>query len=148
MCMVKLGVGKFWLLLYRRMQIARHKRPNRRLWQIDPHRMAATQSRLHRLTIGVVHTLNLHIEIAAGVDDSQRITYGELVAGIHLHHATRRIKGHCVTHVQAAARFGIAAQVVLGFFGRVALKKARGVTPVGQPLELLQQCRIQLAPGH
>jgi hypothetical protein len=41
----------------------------------------------------------------------------------------------------------VAAQVVLGFVGRVALVEAVGVAAVGEAFELAEQGRVEAAPA-
>ena len=54
--------------------------------------------------------------------------------------------GH-VADIAAAARFGVAAQVVLHFVLVVALIKPVGIAPVGQPLQFAEQARVKRTSG-
>ena len=110
--------------------------------------MVAAGDTCNGIALCVVHPLDTDLKIARRMDQLEAVTHGEGVLGGNFCQTPLGIVGHYVTDVQAAAGFGVAAQVVLGFVGRMALQESVGVSAVGEALQLPQQGRVETMAGN
>ena len=116
--------------------------------QGEPGAMVAAGDTGNGISLCVVYPLDTDLEIARRVNQLEAITHGEGVLGSNFCQTPLGIVGHYVTHVEAAAGFRVAAQVVLGFVGSMALQESVGVSTVGEAFQLPQQGRVKATAGN
>jgi len=109
--------------------------------------MAAAGGDTDRFTFPVFHAGQRQDMVARGMHTFQTVANGESVFDLDFHEAAGGIESDGIADVEAAIRFGAAAQVVLVLGIVMTLQETIGVATVGQTFELAEQGRVERLAG-
>src|SRR5574343_1984444 len=115
--------------------------------QIDPDAVPAAGGDADRLASLVFHAHQRRDVGARGVHAFQPVADREAVLDDDFHQAASLIEPYSIADIEAAVRFGVAAQVVLVVRIVVALVEAVGVAAVGQAFLFTQQGGVEWLAG-